>query len=266
MLLWNPVLQSLQPGGAVYGSDPDCRIVLKGDAVLPLDLIDSAAIPGGGVMHLYRRGHEMVIHVDGRELMASGAFHSERALADLACDALDDLSEAHLLVGGLGMGFTLAAALARVGERARVVVAELVPGIVDWNRTVLASGSGKPLADARTEIHAGNVVDLVKTSVRAWDAILLDVDNGPRGISHAGNDWLYSWQGLEAAHRALRPGGVLAVWSAFEDNAFTRRFARAGFEVKVCQARARGPKKGGPMHTVWLGRAVLCQRNGAPAL
>lgn len=222
--------------------------------MIPLDLVDSAPIPTGGVMHLYRRGHEHVIHVDGRELMASGAFHSERALADLACDELEDASDARILVGGLGMGFTLGAALARVGPNARVVVAELVPGIVQWNRGVLGRYAGNPLRDERAEVSLGNVVDLLRAAEPKWNAILLDVDNGPHGISHEGNDWLYSWRGLEAARDALLPRGILAVWSAFEDSAFTRRMGHAGFEVKVCRMRARGPKKGGPMHVIWLGR------------
>ncbi len=220
--------------------------------MIPLDLIDSAPIPEGGVMHLYRRGHEFVIHVDGRELMASGASFSEQALADLACDRLIDLGTSRVLIGGLGMGFTLARSLQRVGKEGHVVVAELVPGIVRWNRGPLGSVAGFPLADPRASVHAGNVCDVIAQPSEPFDAILLDVDNGPRGISHSGNDWLYSWQGLEAARAALRPGGVLAVWSAFDDSAFTRRLGHAGFKVEVLPVRARGPQKGGRMHTVWI--------------
>jgi spermidine synthase len=164
-------------------------------------------------------------------------------------------SEARFLVGGLGMGFTLAQALRRLGEDAIVEVAELVPSIVAWNRGPLGPVAGEPLKDPRASVYLGDVADRIRAAPAAWDAILLDVDNGPTGLTRADNNWLYTPAGLEAAHAALRPEGILAVWSAWPDRGFTRRMARAGFEVTVEEVRSRG-RQGGHLHVVWVGQRV----------
>ncbi len=206
-------------------------------------------------MDLMRRGEEWVICVDGRELMSDQMHSSEDALADLATARIGDRPEARILVGGLGMGFTLAAALKGVGPEAQVIVAELVPAVVRWNRTLTGKMAGFPLSDPRAGVHAGDVADAIRGPAASWDAILLDVDNGPNGLTRETNNWLYSWQGLDQAWTALRPGGILAVWSAFDDRAFTRRVERAGFEVECVGVRSRG-KQGGHRHYVWVGVRV----------
>jgi len=203
-------------------------------------------------MRLLRQGHELAIHVDDRELMRNTVHGSEDALAALSCKRLADPSDARVLIGGLGMGFTLAAALREVGEHARVVVAELVPAVVRWNRGIVGEVAGNPLADPRASVHTGDVAELINEPPEPWDAILLDVDNGPVGLTHAANDQLYSPEGLDHAFAALKPGGMLAVWSAAPDRAFTRRLDRAGFEVETEEIRARG-SGGGHRHVIWLG-------------
>lgn len=213
-------------------------------------------------MELYRRrgdspnppprGWEFAIRVEGRELMNNQVHGSEDALADIACARMAKRDDARVLVGGLGMGFTLAAALRGVGPEGSVTVAELVPAVVKWNRGDLGAASGRPLDDPRTIVYDGDVQDQIKGKHAEWDAILLDVDNGPHGLTRASNDGLYSWEGLEASFKALREGGILGVWSSVEDNGFTRRIERAGFGVEVVHVRARG-KKGGHRHLVWLG-------------
>lgn len=217
------------------------------------ELIDRCPVPGSsGTMELLRRGNELVIRVDDRELMCNRVHGSEDALADLACDRIGARPEARILIGGLGMGFTLAAALRRVGPEARVVVAELVPGVVRWNRGELGEASGHPLEDPRASVHDGDVADVIRSSTAAWDAILLDVDNGPVGLTRSTNGWLYTAEGLDAAFAALRPGGILGVWSAAPDKGFTRRVDRAGFDVVPVEVRSRGAR-GGKVHVIWLG-------------
>jgi spermidine synthase len=216
--------------------------------------VPPGATAGTSVMALMRRGNEFVIRVDGRELMSNTAHDSEDALASLACERLEGRPGARVLVGGLGMGFTLAAALRGVGEGGRVVVAELVPAVIRWNRGPLGHLAGNPLDDARTEVHAGDVAELIRTPPAPWSAILLDVDNGPSGLTRFTNNWLYTSAGLGAARAALERDGVLGVWSAFPDEGFTRRMRRAGFGVEVVNVRSRGPK-GGRRHFVWLGVA-----------
>ncbi len=214
----------------------------------------SGAAPGPSVMALMRRGHEYVIRVDGRELMSNSAHASEEALAELACARIRGREGARVLIGGLGMGFTLAAALGALGEGDRVVVAELVPAVVRWNRGPLGPLAGNPLADRRAEVRVCDVAELIREPESPWAAILLDVDNGPSGLTRFTNNWLYTRAGLDAAHAALEPGGVLGVWSAFPDDGFTRRMKRAGFETEVVDARSRG-RKGGRRHFLWLGEA-----------
>lgn len=217
------------------------------------ELLDTGPVPDAkGTMELYRHGTDHAIRVDGRELMSSRMHGSEDALADLACDRLGHRPGCRVLVGGLGMGFTLAAALRRVGPEGAVVVAELVPAVVRWNRGPLAHVAGHPLDDPRASVFEGDVGAAIRSAPSAWDAILLDVDNGPKALTRSSNDWLYGWHGLAAAHAGLRPGGVLGVWSAAPDEAFTRRMGRASFDVEAVTVRARG-KQGGRRHVIWLG-------------
>jgi len=226
----------------------------------PWKLLDSEEIatPSGAagmsVMALMQRGKEFVIRVDGRELMSNTSHASEDALAELACQRLEECPAARVLIGGLGMGFTLAAALRGLGEGGHVVVAELVPAVVRWNRGPLGSFAGKPLDDARTEVFVGDVAELIRTPPSPWSAILLDVDNGPTGLTRFTNNWLYTSAGLDASFAALEPGGILGIWSAFPDEGFTRRMRRAGFDTEVVDVRSRGAK-GGRRHFVWLGAA-----------
>jgi len=219
----------------------------------PWELIDSAAVPnGGGTMRLMRQGDELVIHIDDRELMRNTVHGSEDALAELTCARLSSRQRCRVLIGGLGMGFTLAAALRGLDRDAQVVVAELVPAVVRWNRGLLGGVAGHPLADSRASVYQGDVDDLIREPPALWDAILLDVDNGPAGLTCATNDRLYSSQGLDRAYGAVKPRGILSVWSAAPDRAFARRLERAGFAVESIDLRSRG-RRGGRRHRVWLG-------------
>jgi spermidine synthase len=222
--------------------------------MIPWEYLESAAVPGGeGELSLYRRGAEYSIRVAGRELMNSRLHGSEEALAELAYARLGGRPAPRLLIGGLGMGYTLAAALRRLGEDGRVVVAELVPAVVAWNRGPLADLAGRPLEDARVAVHEGDVAQVLRAEAEAFDAVLLDVDNGPEGLVRKDNDWLYARPGLTAAFTALRPRGLLAVWSANPSRVFADRLRRAGFEVEEVRARAR-ENRGGRRHTIWLAR------------
>jgi spermidine synthase len=222
--------------------------------VTPWILLDSAHVPGdGGELRLYRRGDEFSIKVVGRgELMNSRVHGSEDALAEQTCARLMKDITPRLLIGGLGMGFTLAAALRHLGEQAQVVVAELVPAVVAWNRGALGESAGHPLEDLRVSVHAGDVARVMRTAQQAYDAILLDVDNGPEGLTRKQNDWLYGMNGLNAAYAALRPQGVLAVWSAGPDPDFVQRLRKVGFEVEELRVRGHGTK--GARHIVWFAR------------
>lgn len=220
--------------------------------MVPWEFIDSAPVPGSGeTLRLMRRGEEFSIRTDHCELMNSRSHGSEEALAELACARIADHSTPRVLIGGLGMGYTVAAALRRIGADAGVVVAELVPAVVAWNRKYLGHLAGHPLRDTRVTVRTADVAGIVKAAHRAWDGILLDVDNGPEGLTRQGNDRLYSKAGLNSAFDALLPGGVLAVWSATPCHGFTRRLSRIGFEVETVRVRARGPGRGS-RHTVWI--------------
>lgn len=203
-------------------------------------------------MKLLRRGSEFSIRVANTELMNSRIYGSEDALAELSCDRLVDRN-GRLLIGGLGMGYTLAGVLARVGPKASVVVAELVPAVVAWNRNEMAELNGAALQDPRVTVIESNVLDVIRAEKNAYDAILLDVDNGPSALVSKTNDRIYSPTGLSASHAALRPKGTLAVWSADHDPAFTRRLKQAGFEVETHSVRARG-RAGGFRYLVWLAK------------
>jgi len=218
----------------------------------PWILLDQITVPGdGGIMKLYQRAHEFSISIKNDELMNSRMHGSEDALAELACKRVADREKPRVLIGGLGMGFTLRAALANLDVNAEVVVAELVPAVVKWNRTHLAALAGHPLDDPRVTVRESDVRLLIKADKDAYDAILLDVDNGPDGLTHEGNDRLYTHGGLAAAKAALKPGGILGVWSAEPDKSFSKRLRGSGFKMEEISVRARG-KRGGRRHTIWL--------------
>ena len=222
--------------------------------MIPRILLDRAQVPGnGGELRLYQRGDEFSITIAGRgELMNSRVHGSEDALAEHTCNKLVGCAKPRLLIGGLGMGFTLAAALRHVGDQAQAVVAELVPAVVAWNRGPLGELAGQLLQDPRVTVREGDVARILKAEQQAYDAILLDVDNGPEGLTRKENDWLYSMNGLTAAYTALRPEGVLAVWSAGPDRDFLQRLRKVGFEVDEVRVRAHGSK--GARHTIWFAK------------
>jgi spermidine synthase len=219
--------------------------------MLPWTQLDTAEIPGGGVVRLMKRGDEFSIRLDGNELMNSRAGGSEEVLASAACARIAGRAAPAVLIGGLGMGFTLRAALAGLPTDARVTVAELVPAVVAWARGPMAAVFAGSLEDPRVTVAEVDVGGLISSARAAFDAILLDVDNGPDGLSRPGNDRLYDAGGLCQARAALKPGGVLAVWSAGPDAGFTRRLRQAGFVVEEVRARALG-KRGGAKHVIWL--------------
>jgi spermidine synthase len=219
--------------------------------VIPWALIDTATIPGGGELRLMRRGDEFSIKLDGNELMNSRLSGSEQALATFTCELIATRNRARLLIGGLGMGFTLRAALHKLPQDAHIDVAELVPAVIAWARGPMAEIFGDSLSDRRVRMHQTDVGALIAADASTYDAILLDVDNGPEGLSRPANDALYDSTGLSAAHTALRPGGVLAVWSSAPDQDFTRRLRQAGFGVDERRVRANGGR-GGARHVIWL--------------
>ncbi|CDN57020.1 Spermidine synthase (plasmid) [Neorhizobium galegae bv. officinalis bv. officinalis str. HAMBI 1141] len=219
--------------------------------MLPWIQLDRATIPGeGGELRLKQRGAEFSILLGSTELMNSRLSGSEEALATLSCERIAGRKNARMLIGGLGMGFTLRAALGALPEDTRVTVAELVPAVVDWARGPMAEFHKGTLDDPRVDIHVGDVGALIRSRNGAYDAILLDVDNGPDGLTRASNDSLYNHAGLRAAKAALRENGVLAVWSSAPDAAFTRRLRDAGFAAEEIFVRANG-KRGG-RHVLWM--------------
>ncbi|MCJ2034153.1 spermidine synthase [Methylobacterium sp. J-068] len=219
--------------------------------MIPWVVLDTAPIPGGAdSLRLLQRGSEFSIQLGHNELMNSRLSGSEEALATLTAARLGARRNACWLIGGYGMGFTLRAALDALPPEAGIVLAELVPAVLDWGRGPLAAFSAEALADARVDARVADVAGLIRAGRAAYDAILLDVDNGPDGLTRSANDRLYDASGLAAARAALRPGGVLAVWSAHPDPAFTQRLSRSGFtveEVGVRAGRSRGAR-----HTIWL--------------
>ena len=220
--------------------------------MIPWELLDSAPVPGGeNTMSLYRRGEEFSIRVDGYELMNSRAHASEEALAEFTCARLANHPAPTVLIGGLGLGFTTAAALRQLGPQATVVVAELVPSVVAWNRGILASLAGHPLEDPRVSVREVDVARILQKEQQAYNAIVLDVDNGPEGLTHSGNNWLYTRGGLSAAHAALKPSGILAIWSASPAPAFSLLLQQTGYRVEETTVRAKG-RHGGSRHRIWL--------------
>jgi spermidine synthase len=222
--------------------------------MIPWILLDKAVVPGGSELRLMRRGAEFSILSGPTTLMSSRMSGSEVALAELACARIGSRAKCHVLIGGFGMGFTLRAALAKLGKDARVTVAELVPTVIAWARGPMAELSAACLADPRVTIREEDVRDTIAAGAARFDAILLDVDNGPDGLTQSVNDELYDHTGLRAARRALRPGGVLAVWSAAPSKEFPKRLGHAGFAAEEIKVRANSNGKG-PRHVIWIGTA-----------
>jgi spermidine synthase len=220
--------------------------------MIPWVKIDTGRIPGTvEELRLMRRGAEFSIMLGTNELMNSRLSGSEAALATLAAKKLEAIKKPHLLIGGLGMGFTLRAALAVLGSEARIVVAELVPAVIDWARGPMAEIFGDSLGDIRASIRCADVFDVIQAQAGAFDAILLDVDNGPEGLIRRANDALYDSKGLKAIGRALRPGGVLAVWSSGPNPAFSKRLGAAGFDISEVAVRAT-TRRSGARHVIWF--------------
>lgn len=217
----------------------------------PRELVGTAIVPGGETLRLFRRGDDFMIVLERNELMSSRMSGSEDALAVMTCARLGKRVAPHMLIGGYGMGFTLRAALAVLGGDAEVTVAELVPEIIDWARGPMAALAAGCLDDPRVRLFSGDVAAPIRDARSKFDAILLDVDNGPDGLTRGENGWLYSVRGLEAAKTALKPGGVLAIWSAAPDRGFTARLNAVGFEVEEVGVRARSNGKG-PRHVIWF--------------
>jgi len=223
--------------------------------MIPRMLLDTAPIPGGGgELRLIRRGDDYWIMLGANALMSTRLRGSEEALATLACERIAGRQRPAMLIGGLGMGFTLRAALKALPAGASVTVLELVPAIVRWARGPMAHVHGGSLDDPRVRIDEGDVGDLIAAARSAYDAILLDVDNGPDALSRDTNDRLYDLEGLRRARAALKPRGLLAIWSAAPDPAFARRLAKAGFAVEEVVVRAHAGRKGAK-HMIWLATA-----------
>ena len=220
--------------------------------MIPWLQIDSARVPGADVeLRLMKRGDEFSMKLGPNELMNSRLSGSEEALATLACKRIEAIKAPHLLIGGLGMGFTLRAALAVLGPKARITVAELVPAVIDWARGPMADMFGDSLTDPRATVLSADVVAVIGSQASAFDAILLDVDNGPEGLIRKANDALYDLKGLKAIRRALRPKGVLAVWSSGPNASFSKRLRDAGFDVNEVAVRAT-TKRSGARHVIWF--------------
>lgn len=218
------------------------------------DWIGTAHVPDGVEMRLMQRGDEFTILLANNELMSTRVSASEEALATMTHARLGRRPAQHWLIGGYGMGFTLRAALAKLDADAEVIVAELMPEIIDWARGPMAELAAGCLDDRRVVLVIGDVVDQIAGAPDCYDAILLDVDNGPDGLTREDNNELYTKRGLRAARAALRPGGVLAIWSAAKDDAFAARLRRNGFTVDEVTVRARSNGKG-PKHVIWFCRA-----------
>jgi len=228
---------------------------LQRQIMVPWVELGKAQIPNnGGELKFSQRGEEFSIRLSGirGELMNSRVYHSEKELSRLGCAHLKSTNKAHVLVGGLGMGYTLAAALNMVNDSAQVTVAELIPEVVTWNQGPLGNCAGNPLNDPRTKVHVGDVKEQLISQQPTFDAILLDVDNGPEGLTQSNNNWIYSPAGLQDIYKMLRPKGVLAIWSAGPDHLFTIRLKKAGFEVSTQVVRARPGK--GSKHTIFLAK------------
>ncbi len=221
------------------------------------ELLGTAQVPGGEELKLFAHGRDFMIVLGHNELMSTRMRGSEEALARLSLERLKGNPAPHLLIGGYGMGFTLRAALSQMGPQGRVTVAELVPEIVDWARGPMAEVADGCLDDPRVRLKMDDVADAMLLAPEPFDAILLDVDNGPDGLVRTENNRIYSKAGLHNARRALAPGGILAVWSAAPDPKFARRLGDVGFDVEEVEVRARYDATGkgkGPRHVIWFAR------------
>jgi spermidine synthase len=223
--------------------------------VKPFELLGQTVSPDGTVMKLIRRGDEYLILADGAILMSSRMHGSEEALATFACQRVRTLERPSVLIGGLGMGFTLRATLDLLPADGTVVVAELVPAVVEWNHGPLGPLAGQPLEDKRVRVERGDVAVILSSRLGPFDAVLLDVDNGPAAVTASSNAGLYDRQGIAATHAALKMNGVLAVWATREDRKFEQRLGDGGFDVHVQRVRGR-LKRGGPHHTIFLGHKL----------
>ena len=220
--------------------------------MIPWKEIDRVELSGqAGTITLRQRGSEFSIGTVETELMNSRLHGSEEALAELTYSRLNHKEDLRILIGGLGMGYTLAAALAHSDPKTLITVSELIPAVVRWNRQHLGHLAARPLDDPRVCIQEEDIVKSIRRKKSFWNAILLDVDNGPNGLTQKANDRLYSISGLKASFAALSPGGILAVWSSGPDDAFTDRLNRCGFLTETLVVRARKPGKGA-RHTIWL--------------
>lgn len=217
----------------------------------PRELLGTAAVPGGQELRLYRRGGDFMIVLDRNELMSSRMSGSEKALALMTLERLGKRAGLHMLIGGYGMGFTLRAALAEMDAKAQITLAELVPEIIEWARGPMVDLAAGCLDDPRVRLVMDDVAHVIAAGHGSYDAILLDVDNGPDGLTADANDRLYTNAGLSSAMRALKPGGILAIWSAGSDAAFTRRLQNAGFAVEEVAVKARDNGKGA-RHVIWF--------------
>ena len=222
--------------------------------MIPRELIGVADVPEGPPLRLFRHDGDFIVMLERNELMNSRVSGSEVALGTMTCQRLQAPAAARLLVGGYGMGFTLRAVLAELGRDARIVVAELVSGIIDWARGPMEKLTDGCLDDPRVEIRINDVMAVMAAGRGMYDAILLDVDNGPHGVTREANNSLYTRSGLAVARKALKPGGILAVWSAEADAVFTRRLGAAGFTFDELRVPARANGKG-PKHTIWFATA-----------
>ena len=221
--------------------------------MIPWNLLGKTSTPGGDEMALMHQPGEFLILAGGKPLMSSRMHGSEEAMAEMACRQARVLESPTVLVGGLGMGFTLRATLDVLPVQSTVVVAELVAGVVEWNRGPLGHLANHPLRDRRVQVEVTPVDQLLKATKARFDVVQLDVDNGPSAFTTPGNGWLYTDPGLAATKRALKRGGTLAVWSAQEDRRFEQRLKHAGFAVTVERLRGR-LKKGGPHHVIFVGQ------------
>lgn len=220
--------------------------------MLPWVLIDKAETPDGGALELWRRGEEFSIRTAGRELMGSARHGSEQQLSELALAGLGKATQPCVLIGGLGFGYTLAAALNGLGSKARVLVDEISPAVINWNRGALGELAGHPLRDRRVTVRTLDVIDDVMRAEEPYDVVLLDVDNGPSALSQARNAWLYGERGLSALNAALAPGGVLGIWSAGPDARFAKRLRAQRFRVDEHRVAAFGSR--GKRHTIWIAK------------
>lgn len=228
--------------------------------------LGTAQIPNnGGILTLRQRDQEFSISLSGPrgELMNSRRFNSEQQLSLLGCAHLKNQKNTRVVVGGMGMGYTLAAALEVLPSQAEVIVADLIPEVVEWNRGPLGDCAGRPLDDSRVSVHIGDVGELLVNRDGDYGAVLLDVDNGPEGLTHSDNNWLYSVEGTSSIYSSLAPDGVLAVWSAGPDTMYVGRLKKAGFQVDVKTVRERPGK--GARHTIFLAKKRPARRVNKPS-